>query len=159
MADLGVVIVQRFGRLPIMPSAPSIVVNVGGGLGEQFRLADPVTNAVETLLALPANEAVHVVANTVSVISQLGRVAFNASPDDAIVTDYTARIRVSGNSTVVATQDLGKPTPDGNGVIIADLTTTFAGLAAGNYTVSILATAPGGSTDSAESAPFALPLS
>jgi hypothetical protein len=51
------------------------------------------------------------------------------------------------------------PTPDGDGVIIVDLTDTLDGFAAGAYTVSILTTSPGGSTDSAESAPFAIPLS
>lgn len=159
MADLSVAVVQGFGRRPIMPVASDLYPNPQGVLTNTLRVLDAVTVA-RTLSAL-ATEALALRANTVSVIDDnpaLGEVAFNASPDQASVTTYTARVRVSGNATVVATQSLGVPTPDGNNVIIVDLTATFAGLAAGNYTVSILTTSAGGSTDSAESAPFALPL-
>ena len=98
-------------------------------------------------------------ANTVSkILGNTGEVAFTASPDQAVITDYTARLRVWGNATVIDTLSLGVPTPDGNGIIIADLTSLFAGKAAGNYTISILATSEGGSTDSAESPAFSLPL-
>jgi hypothetical protein len=59
---------------------------------------------------------------------------------------------------VIATENLFKPTPDGNGLIVADLSALFAYRAAGDYTVSILARDSGGSTDSEESNPFTLPL-
>lgn len=158
MTDLAAVIVQGTGRTPIMPPNPSLLVNLA--IGERFRLAEALTRAI-TLLVGVADEVLHASANTVSRIldaASVGETAFNASPDHASVTNYTARLRVSGNSTVVATQSLGVPTPDGNGVIIVDLTTLFAGRTAGNYTVSILTTTSGGSTDSAESTAFALPL-
>jgi hypothetical protein len=87
-----------------------------------------------------------------------GDVAFVASPDHAVVTNYTARLRVFGNSTVIDTLSLGVPTPDGNNVIVASLTSLFAGEAAGTYTVSILTTSAGGSTDSVESNAFVLPI-
>jgi hypothetical protein len=58
----------------------------------------------------------------------------------------------------VDTSALGKPTPDGNNVIVVALAAFFVGKAAGDYTISILATDAGGSTDSAESPPFTLPL-
>jgi hypothetical protein len=158
MTDLGVSVVQGFGRSPIMPSSPTLVINLSPP--DRIRIAEAMTVALGLLVNVP-DEVLHATANTVSRIldqASSGEVAFNASPDHSFVTSYTANVRVFGVSTVVATQNLGKPTPDGNGVIIVDLTATFAGLAAGNYTVSILTTAPGGSVDSAESAAFALPL-
>jgi hypothetical protein len=159
MADLGVTIVQSVsGRFPLMPPTPTLLINLA--LGERYRLAETMTRAI-TLQAGVSDEVLHATANTVSRILDLagvGEVAFNASPDHASITNYTARIRVYGNSTVVATQSLGVPTPDGNNVIIVDLTTTLAAQTAGNYTVSILATSAGGSTDSAESAAFSVPL-
>lgn len=158
MTDLAVTVVRGFGRTPIMPANPSLIVNLD--VGERFRLAEVLSRAI-TLLVGVSDEVLRATANAVSRIldqASSGEVAFNASPDHASITNYTARVRVSGVSTVVATQSLGVPTPDGNGVIIVDLTATFAGLSAGNYTVSILATSSGGSTDSAESTPFALPL-
>jgi len=112
-------------------------------------------------------EVAHPKADTVTIIvGNTGQVAFYASPDHfngSVVTGYYARIRVYGSSTVVVSGpdgvSLGKPTPDGNGVIVVDLSSSFAGLAAGNYTVSIMTRGPGGDADSAESAPFSLPLS
>lgn len=110
-------------------------------------------------LSVNASESLHVVADTVTKTwDGSGDTAFEASPDHAIVTGYAARLRVYGNSTVVATEQLGKPTPDGNNVIVVPLEGFFAGRAAGDYTVSILTTSAGGSTDSAESSPFTIPL-
>ena len=158
MADLAVEVVQRFGRYTILPANPSLFP-ASGILTEAVRIAEVLARAI-TLFVL-VTEQLACVSNTVSKIldqASVGELAFVASEDHAVVTNYTAQIRVSGNSTVVATQDLGKPTPDGNHVIISDLTSTFAGLSAGNYTVSILTTSPGGSADSTESAEFVLPL-
>lgn len=157
MADLSAVVGYKYGRSPLMPPVSALVANIQPG--ERFKISESPSLAM-TLLALLAQEAVRVVANTVTGIrGNTGQVAFNASPDQATVTSYTARVRVSGSSTVTATQSLGVPTPDGNNVIVVDLSATFAGLAAGNYTVSILTTTAGGSTDSTESTAFALPLS
>lgn len=87
------------------------------------------------------------------------RISFTASLDHASVTNYQARLRAVGSSTVVATQNLGVPTPDVYGVIVVDLTTLFSGVSAGNYTVSIATTTAAGTTDSGVSNAFALPLS
>ncbi len=157
MADLNANIVLGYGRTAIMPSIP-VLFPASGILTESARITTSVARAI-TLLVMVTAEELRGRANTVTGIrGNTGQVAFNASPDHAAVTSYTARVRVSGNSTVVATQGLGKPTPDGNNVIVVDLSSTFSGLSAGNYTVSILSTSAGGSTDSTESAAFALPL-
>jgi hypothetical protein len=135
MADLFVVVAHSRGRSLIMP--PGVVLAVAV-VAEFVRVAG---------------------ANTITrTWNNSGDVAFVASPDHAVVTNYTARLRVSGNPTVIDTLSLGVPTPDGNNVIVASLTTLFAGHAAGSYTVSILTTSPGGSTDSTESNAFTLPL-
>lgn len=154
MADLSANVVLGYGRNVIMPPNPTLLVNHPG---EIARVVETLSRA-RTLEATPT-EALRAIANFVTTIrGTTGQVAFNANPSHATLISYTARVRVSGNSTVVATQGLGKPTPDGNNVIIVDMSATFAGLAAGNYTVSILATDATGSTDSAESSPFSLPL-
>jgi hypothetical protein len=135
MADLFAVVAHSRGRSLIMPPGAALAVAV---VTEFVRVAG---------------------ANTVTrTWNNSGDVAFVASPDHAIVTNYTARLRVFGNSTVIDTLTLGVPTPDGNNVIVAGLTSLFAGQAAGTYTVSILATSPGGSTDSVESNAFVLPI-
>ena len=135
MADLNAYVQRRFGRSAIMP----------GAFATLSRNVDP--------------ENVEVYANFVTIIrGNTGQVAFNANPVHAQVTNYTLHVRVYGNSTVIDTQDLGVPTPDGNNVIVVDASATFAEQSAGNYTVSILTTTAGGSTDSSESSPFALPL-
>jgi hypothetical protein len=123
-----------------------------GGLGRSTLGA--VTNLVVTL-----SEVVKMTADTITrTWDGTGDVAFNKSPDHATVTMYAARLRVSGNATVIETQPLGVPTPDGNGVIVAPLEGLLAGHTAGDYTISILATNASGSTDSAESNIFTLPL-
>lgn len=156
MTDLSVEVVQRFGLLPIMPPNPTLLVNLDQG--ELIRMAETVSRSIT--LQASVSELIRIYADYVTGIrGNTGQVAFNASPDHSSVTSYTARVRVSGSATSSATQALGKPTPDGNNVIVVDLSATFAGLAAGNYTVSILTTSAGGSTDSTESTPFALPLS
>lgn len=153
MPDLAVEVVHRFGPLLIMPPNPALIVNHPG---ETVRIGEALTRAI-TLQATPS-ETIRVSANTVTAIRNAGFVAFVASPDHASVTNYTARIRVSGSATITTTQSLGVPTPDGNGVIVADLVATLSALAAGNYTVSILATSAGGSTDSAVSNAITVPL-
>lgn len=134
MADLSAVVSRRnYGRSALMlPPGPTLT----GSLAE----------------------SVHVVANTVTTIrGETGLVAFNASPDHATVLTYEARLRNSGSGTVLDTEPLGKPTPDGNGVIVVDLSGFFA-YRAGDFTVSIAATDAGGTTDSEVSAAFSLPL-
>lgn len=157
MADLSVGVVQRFGRSPIMPAVTLLLINHGG---ETLHVTESLSRALTPLLALGTSEALGLYANTASVIKgNTGQIAFQAPPDHYSVIGYTARVRVYGSSTVTATQSLGKPTPDGNGVIISDLSVLFSTLSAGSYTVSLLSTSIAGSTDSSESSPFALPLS
>lgn len=85
-------------------------------------------------------------------------VTFVASPDHANVINYQALLRLSGNSAVVATQDLGVPTPNAQNEIVVSLVPLYAGAAPGTYTVSILTVTTGGSTDSGVSNAFTLPL-
>lgn len=156
MADLARQVVLGYGRAGLQSTAPVLTTHPV----EAFTLSE-VLVARRGLTVAVTNEVLHVVADSVSRILDVassGEVAFVASLAHASVTNYTARVRVSGDSAVVATQSLGVPTPDGNNTIIVDLTATFAGLAAGDYTVSILTTTSGGSTDSVESSAFALPL-
>lgn len=134
MADLNVLVQRGSGRSAIMGVPGNLSRNVDA-------------------------ENVEVSANFVTTIrGNTGQVAFNANTEHAQVTAYTARLRAYGNATVIDTEDLGVPTPDGNNVIVVDLATFFSGQTAGTYTISILTTTAGGSTDSDESAPFALPL-
>jgi hypothetical protein len=79
---------------------------------------------------------------------------FFAPSDHAAILNYAARVRLSGNSAIVATQQLGKPTPDANGMIVADLGNTLAQLSPGLYTVSVVITRANGNADSAPSSPF-----
>lgn len=158
MADLSAVVGHSRGRSRIMAPQVALIVNFDP---EVVRIA-PAAPLRQFTPLRPATmtETVRASANYATVIrGNTGQVAFVAQSDHATITGYTARIRQSGSSTVVATQSLGTPTPDPNNVIVSDLTGTFSGLAAGNYTVSILATSAGGSTDSAESSAFSLPLS
>lgn len=159
MPDLNARVEIGHGRSLILPAVPVLFPNAGI-LVEGVRASETAGAVLTVLRGLPAAEAIRASANTVSrILGNTGQVAFVAQSDHASNTNYTARVRVFGSSTVVATQNLGVPTPDGNSVIIVDLSATFAGLPAGNYTVSIFITAPGGTTDSAESTAFSLPLS
>jgi len=125
-------------------------------------VASATFSDVPASLSRSVTENLRPKADTVTIMfGSTGQVAFYASPDHSsptLVTNYTAQLRAYGVNTVVGTLSLGKPTPDGNNVIIADLNPLFSGKAAGNYTVSILTTGSGGSTDSAQSAPFSLPI-
>lgn len=156
MADLSAVVVLGSGRIGLMVGVPTLATN----RSEFLTLVE--TLLVSRGLGVGLTEAISLVANTITQTwNNTGDVAFVASPDHntgATVTSYDARVRASGNSTVVATQALGKPTPDGNGVIVVSLTATYAGLPAGAYTVSIATIGPGGTVDSVESNAFTLPI-
>jgi hypothetical protein len=93
MADLSIAIVQELSRMQIMPPPPALNVQ----LIVIMRLADTAPARAITQLGLPDDEVLHSRANTVSAINDnpaAGEVAFNASPDHAIVTNYIANIRV-----------------------------------------------------------------
>ena len=87
-----------------------------------------------------------------------GLLSFTASLDHATVTSYEARVRAQGSATVVATQALGKPTPDLDNRIHVNIAATLNALAAGNYTVAVAATSPGGTAESTETSEFSVPL-
>ncbi len=81
-------------------------------------------------------------------------VVFTASADHATnVTSYQMRVYTSGanpaTATPIATSNLAKPTPAGNGDITVDRASFFTGLAAGNYLATVMAIGPGGQTQSA----------
>jgi len=132
---------------------PDLSVRVGSGRFPASRVMSPVID----LTAIPS-ETLHITEAVTLVWHGSGMVTFLASTSHATVIDYTARLRVYGNSTVIATENLFKPTPDGNNLITVDLSALFAYRSAGDYTVSIVARDAGGSSDSEESSPFTLPL-
>jgi len=74
------------------------------------------------------------------------------------VTNYAARIRLFGNSTVLGTKNLGVPTPDSYGTCVASLIDLYNTMSPGDYTISIATTDANGTTDSVESNAFTLPL-
>jgi hypothetical protein len=82
---------------------------------------------------------------------------FTASADhETNVDSYRLDVFASGQNPATATplssSDLGKPTPDTNGDISVDITAFIGALASGNYTLTVTAIGPGGTT---RSAPFA----
>lgn len=92
------------------------------------------------------------------VATPLGNVTFVPSVDHATVTSYSANVYAAGTVTpVVATQSIGKPTPQG-GVITFNMAVTLNALPGGNYDVTIVATSPGGSSESGVSMVFTVPL-
>jgi hypothetical protein len=80
-------------------------------------------------------------------------VAFFASVDHAIVTNYLLEVFPAtanpATATAIASSNLGKPAPAGNGEIIVDSTTFLGGLAPGNYLVTIASVNSGGKSRSA----------
>jgi hypothetical protein len=88
----------------------------------------------------------------------LGNLRFRASPGHATVTNYTANVRAYGSSTIVATHNLFKPTPDEDNIIYVNIASTLNALPAGNYDVRVQATGPGGTDESTDSNFFTVPL-
>jgi regulation of enolase protein 1 (concanavalin A-like superfamily) len=84
--------------------------------------------------------------------SSTKRVAFTASLDHAIVTNYLLEVFPStanpATATALTSSDLGKPTPDSNNDIFVDRTTFLNNLAPGNYLITVAAVAPGGKSRS-----------
>jgi hypothetical protein len=81
------------------------------------------------------------------------RVAFMASPDHAIVTQYVLEIYlptgIPGVTIPLATSNLGRPTPNSSNEIIVDQTTFLGNLLAGLYQATVTAVGSGGSSRSA----------
>jgi hypothetical protein len=90
---------------------------------------------------------------TGGVVAPPTSIAFQKSVDHATVTTYRLEIFLSGanplTATPIATSDLGKPTPDGNGDITVNRATVFSALAVGNYIATVSAVGPGGTSRSA----------
>lgn len=77
-----------------------------------------------------------------------GVLFFGASPDHATLTSYTIKIYTIGTtSPVMASRNIGVPTPDISNQIREDISSLISGLTAGPYTVTILATSAGGGTE------------
>lgn len=91
--------------------------------------------------------------------TSLGELSFRMSPDHPTVTSYEARVRSQGSSTILATQNLGKPTPDEDGICYVNIAALLNAQAAGNYEVTVAAISPSGTTDSSVSNAFTVPLS
>jgi hypothetical protein len=160
MADLSAVVTAiRYGRSPLGVPVEVLVTSI---VSERPKLSESAQGLVyefATLTASLSETGLHLYADTVSRIwNESGDIAFVASPDHALVLWYEAHLRVSGNSTIVATAYLGKQTPDGNNVIIHALRPWFEGRTPGTYTVSVAACDADEVADSAESNPFTIPL-
>jgi hypothetical protein len=88
---------------------------------------------------------------------QTWQVVFNASTDhDALVSSYLLEIFPSGadpeTGTAIASDNLGKPSPDAANEIQLDRSAFFGALAAGDYIATVAAVGDGGQS---RSAPFA----
>jgi predicted phage tail protein len=87
-----------------------------------------------------------------AVMAPITAIVFQASSDHATsnVTSYLLEIFASGanpnTATPVASSDLGKPTPAGNGDITVDRAAFFSALAPGSYIATVSALGPGGKT-------------
>lgn len=99
---------------------------------------------------------IHAQAPPIAAVS--GNLTFTASPDHATVTSYEVRVRAEGSVTIVATRNLGKPTPNVDNQIVVNIASTLTPLASGNYTVAVAAISPGGTTESSETSAYSLPL-
>jgi regulation of enolase protein 1 (concanavalin A-like superfamily) len=80
-------------------------------------------------------------------------VVFQASPDDATLVDsYRLDVFASNanpaTATPIASVNLGKPTPDASGLITADQSAFFTGLAVGDYLGTVSAIGTGGESRS-----------
>jgi len=92
-------------------------------------------------------------------VAVLGDLTFRMSPNHALVTNYTARIRAAGTSSpILSSVSLGVPQPDEDGIVTANLTSALNALGVGNYEVTVATTTAGGTTDSSASTPFSVPL-
>lgn len=87
----------------------------------------------------------------------LGDLTFLKSPDHATAT-YDARVHPEGSATILLTIALGRPAPDVNGLITVNIAAQLTALGPGNYEVSVATTTAGGTTDSAVSNAFTVPL-
>lgn len=87
------------------------------------------------------------------VASLAKEIEFTASADHASITSYELRVysAVPGGAPV-ATQDLGKPTPDGDNKIVVDIGATLAALAVGDYVLVVAAIGDSGTAESVEAA-------
>jgi len=88
----------------------------------------------------------------------LGDLTFTPSVDT--VTSYEVRVYAEGTtSSPVATQNIGVPTPDAStGKIRVNIRSILDNLAAGNYQVTVAATGAGGTSESAQTFPYTVPL-
>jgi hypothetical protein len=137
-------------------------------------LRTDVASAVALVVAAPVAESLRAVtsdaaspfaqvSSTESIRTRIsaeaqGDVTFAASDDHETVTSYEMRVRVSGESEIIATENIGKPPEGTDGNITVNMTTLFGTLSPGNYTIAAAAISPGGTTEGAESAAFSLPL-
>jgi hypothetical protein len=113
---------------------------------------------------MPFSDEFHVHRNKGTKVSGLqgisdksGVLTFTKSVDHASVQSYEIRIYALNGSTVLANKNFGKPIPHSNGDILVDLTSILTPLPSGNYTVKVLTTSAGGSSESSGD-DFSLPL-
>lgn len=89
--------------------------------------------------------------------NQSGIITFTKSTDHASVQSYAVKVYAQGGSTALINKNIGKPTPQSNGDIQANLVAELNVLATGNYTVTVVAISSGGSAESSGT-DFSLPL-
>ncbi len=88
-----------------------------------------------------------------------GDVSWTPSADHATLTRYDIYIRASGSGTILLTINAGKPPIwSSTGLCYKNISGSLSSLSAGNYTSAVAAVSAGGTTESATSNEFSLPL-
>ena len=83
------------------------------------------------------------------------QLVFTASSNQSTSVDsYRMDFFLSGSTSAIRTQNLGKPAPDVNGDITVDISTIVQGLPAGTYFITVTAIGSAGSAQSAPSPTF-----
>jgi len=90
-------------------------------------------------------------------VELLGDLTFTPSVDAVLY--YEARVYAEGTSSpILATQYLGVPPVDANGRCRVNILSMLNAQAPGNYDVKVAATGSGGTSESAESNVFVVPV-
>jgi hypothetical protein len=100
-----------------------------------------------------------VIHDTGNTIPAAGDLTYTVNRADYVaVTSVEARLRVFGSATIIDTYGLGKPHEDTAGLVRIGVSNWLSRQAPGNYVVAVAFTNPSGTTESAVTIPFTVPL-
>lgn len=99
-----------------------------------------------------------IIHDTANTIPAAGDLTFTVGTDYATVISVEARLRIYGSGTVIATNNLGKPAPDVSRTCRVGISGWLTAQGPGNYTVAVAFTNATGTTESAVTTPFTVPL-